>query len=110
MSNEYYNLLNNKIITKKFDLFESYISDLHNQILDVSGNRPTGATGASGANGITSGLILFLDSDGGSIETNGSLSYTPNTNGQKINVNGFGLDSPGIGTFYYTIWMSSSIA
>ena len=73
MNNEWYNLLNNKIITKKFDQFDSYIYDLHNQIVDLSGN---------GTNGITIG--------------------------HKINVNGFALDSPGVGTFYYTIWMSSS--
>ena len=27
-----------------------------------------------------------------------------------INLNGFALDSPGAGTFYYTIWMQSSIS
>jgi hypothetical protein len=26
----------------------------------------------------------------------------------KYNMNGFAMDAPGAGTFYYTIWMSSS--
>jgi hypothetical protein len=29
-------------------------------------------------------------------------------NGKKMNITGFALDAPGAGTFYYTIWMSSS--
>ena len=27
-----------------------------------------------------------------------------------LNLNGSAIDAPGIGTFYYTIWMSSSVA
>jgi hypothetical protein len=27
--------------------------------------------------------------------------------GNSINLNGFAIDAPGAGTFYYTIWMSS---
>lgn len=102
MSNEYYNLLNNKIIIKKFQQFDSNINDLHNQILDISGNGPTGPTGA---NGITSGLILFLDSDGGSIETNGSLSSTPNTNFQTALT--FNINIPG--TYQIGKFTTSSI-
>jgi hypothetical protein len=30
------------------------------------------------------------------------------TNGHSININGFAIDAPGAGTFYYTIWMTSS--
>jgi hypothetical protein len=30
------------------------------------------------------------------------------SNGVAVNINGFALDIPGEGTFYYTIWMSSS--
>jgi hypothetical protein len=36
------------------------------------------------------------------------MAAFPRTNAREINVNGFALDSPGAGTFYYTIWMSSS--
>jgi hypothetical protein len=89
MNNEWYNLLNNNVITKKFREHELYIQDLHFQIEAASG-RLTGPTGPSGTNGITTGLILFLDSDGGPIETNGSLSSIPNTDYQTaitLNIN-----------------------
>ena len=36
------------------------------------------------------------------------FAATSGHNGSKININGFALDAPGAGTFYYTMWMSSS--
>jgi hypothetical protein len=28
----------------------------------------------------------------------------------SLNLNGFAIDAPGAGTFYYTVWMQSSVA
>jgi len=36
------------------------------------------------------------------------MAATSVANGLAVNLNGFALDIPGAGTFYYTIWMSSS--
>jgi hypothetical protein len=33
-----------------------------------------------------------------------------NDGSNPVNLNGFALDSPGAGTFYYTIWMSSTVS
>jgi len=36
------------------------------------------------------------------------MAATPQgINNENLNLSGFALDTPGAGTFYYTIWMSS---
>ena len=43
--------------------------------------------------------------------TQGYIAASPGTTdsvGEAENLNGFALDSPGIGTYYYTVWMSCS--
>jgi hypothetical protein len=46
---------------------------------DTQNTGPTGYTGPVGANGISSGLVIFLDSAGGTAPQTGTASTTPNT-------------------------------
>jgi hypothetical protein len=45
---------------------------------DTQNTGPTGYTGPVGANGISSGLVIFLDSAGGTAPQTGTASTTPN--------------------------------
>jgi hypothetical protein len=49
---------------------------------DTQNTGPTGYTGPVGANGISSGLVIFLDSAGGTAPQTGTASTTPNTETQ----------------------------
>jgi len=67
----------------------------------------TGATAANSTN-VTSGATpVTLPQTTGSYYF-ASFPGQGDTNNHKINLNGFALDAPGAGTFYYTIWMSSA--
>lgn len=44
---------------------------------------PTGPTGAQGANGISSGLVLYIDSASGTSPVSGTLPLIPNTGAQQ---------------------------
>jgi len=76
----------------------------HDLQMTVGRATTTGATAANSTN-ITSGATPVTLP-----QTTHSYCFAEarGHNAQKMNVTGFALDAPGAGTFYYTIWMSSS--
>ena len=76
----------------------------HDLEMTVGRAIATGDTAANSTN-ITSGLTPVTLP-----QTTNSYYFAATTgqNNKKVNVNGFALDAPGAGTFYYTVWMSSS--
>jgi hypothetical protein len=83
----------------------SYTSNKHGVQLTVGRATTSGATAAASTN-IVSNAALVLPA----ATTAYYMAAWPamNDGSNPVNLNGFALDSPGAGTFYYTIWMSSS--
>jgi len=81
-----------------------FIAD--NKQVDMTVGRATtsGATAANSTNIVSGTSPVNLPTTTPSYYM-GAVSHSNNI---RSNVNGFAIDAPGAGTFYYTIWMSSS--
>jgi hypothetical protein len=81
-----------------------FIAD--NKQVDMTVGRATtsGATAANSTNIVSGTTPVALPTTSPSYYM-GAVSHANNIHS---NVNGFAIDAPGAGTFYYTIWMSSS--
>ena len=79
-----------------------------NRRIEMTVGRATtsGASNNNSTNVVTNTTPLTLPS----IRPSYFMAATYMTNSIAINLNGFALDIPGDGVFYYTIWMSSSSA
>jgi hypothetical protein len=83
----------------------SYTSNKHGVQLTVARATTSGATAAVSTNIVSNAAPLVLPA----ATTAYYMAAWPamNDGSNPVNLNGFALDSPGAGTFYYTIWMSS---
>jgi hypothetical protein len=74
--------------------------------LTVGRSTFSSATSAQSTNIVSNSLPLLLPAT----STSYYMAAFPaiNTGSCVTNLNGFALDSPGAGTFYYSIWMTSS--
>jgi sugar lactone lactonase YvrE len=77
--------------------------------LTVGRATTTGASAANSTNIVSQTTPLVLPA-----VTSGPAYYMAawpsmnDSNNHPVNINGFAIDSPGTGTFYYTLWMSDS--
>ena len=83
----------------------SLVGGNHKIQLTVGRATTTGAAAADSTNIASNNSPLVLPISGSALYF---MAATTAGNNDYANLNGFALDSPGEGTFYYTIWMSSS--
>jgi hypothetical protein len=76
-------------------------------MLTVGRATTSGATASNSTNIVSNTSSLTLPTSGNTYYM-ASLPPQGDTAGHNINLNGFALDTPSAGTFYYTIWMSST--
>ena len=83
----------------------SFTSAKHQVQLTVGRATTSGATASNSTNIVSNVSPLVLPA----ATTAYYMAAWPamNDSTTSTNLNGFALDSPGAGTFYYTIWMSS---
>ena len=70
----------------------------------------TAATGTNSTNIVSGTSPLVLPITTGTMYYMAANSGSNGDNTSYINLNGFALDAPGAGTYYYTIWMSSDVS
>jgi hypothetical protein len=75
-------------------------------IITVGRATTSGATAANSTNIVSGTSPVTLPTTSPSYY----MAAISHGNNLKANVNGFAIDAPGAGTFYYTIWMSSSVS
>jgi hypothetical protein len=75
--------------------------------LTVGRATTSGATASNSTNVVSNTSSLTLPVSGNTYYM-ASLPPQGDTAGHEVNLNGFALDTPAAGTFYYTIWMSST--
>jgi len=64
----------------------------------------TGANAASSTNIVNNNASLTLPN----VSPNAYMTAVTSSNGSVVNMSASAMDAPGSGTFYYTVWMSSS--
>lgn len=79
----------------------------HEVELTVGRATTSGATAANSTN-ITSNTAPLVLPAPTTCYYMAAWPIVPSANGHSVNLNGFAIDTPGAGTFYYTIWMSSA--
>ncbi len=79
----------------------------HQVELTVGRASTSGATEANSTN-ITSNTTPLVLPAPTTCYYMAAWPVVPSANGHSVNLNGFAIDTPGAGTFYYTIWMSSA--
>jgi len=79
----------------------------HEVELTVGRASTSGATEANSTN-ITSNTAPLVLPAPTTCYYMAAWPVVPSANGHSVNLNGFAIDTPGAGTFYYTIWMSSA--
>jgi len=82
----------------------SFISNNSRVIMNVGRATTSGATAANSTNIVSGTTPVTLPTTTPSYY----MAATSEANNHESNTNGFAIDAPGAGTFYYTIWMSSS--
>ena len=82
----------------------SFISSNKQVSMTVGRATTSGATAANSTNIVSGTTPVTLPATTPSYY----MAAISHGNNLKANVNGFAIDAPGAGTFYYTIWMSSS--
>jgi hypothetical protein len=95
-------------VSTKFIITANACFSATNEAVELTVGRATtsGATAANSTNIVsnTSPLVLPVATTAYYM---GAFPVVPSANGHSVNINGFAIDTPGAGTFYYTIWMSS---
>jgi hypothetical protein len=81
----------------------SFISNNRRVVMTVGRATTSGAIAANSTNIVTGTTPVTLPPT----TTAYYMAATSEANNHESNVNGFAIDVPGAGTFYYTIWMSS---
>jgi hypothetical protein len=83
-----------------------FIADRHGVQLTVGRATASGAAAASSTNIVSNASPLALPVTSPSYYM--AALATQNDTNSSTNISGFALDSPGAGTYYYTVWMSST--
>ena len=81
----------------------------HEVELTVGRATTSGATSANSTN-ITSNVAPLVLPVTTTSYYMAAWPVVPSANGHSVTINGFAIDTPGAGTFYYTIWMSSALS